>query len=31
MQAFAKGTWVVVADSERAMVLENTGSAVTRH
>lgn len=27
MQAFAKGTWVVVADSERAMVLENTGSA----
>lgn len=27
MEAFAKGTWVVVADSERAMVLENTGTA----
>jgi protein required for attachment to host cells len=27
MQAFAHGTWVVVADSERAMILENTGTA----
>lgn len=27
MEQFAKGTWVVVADCERAMVLENTGTA----
>lgn len=27
MQPFAHGTWVVVADAERALILENTGTA----
>jgi protein required for attachment to host cells len=27
MEHFSKGTWVVIADSERALILENTGTA----